>query len=204
MGVSPVRLLRRAVRLTLQRQRKQQQHAQRQRHRRWRPRPCNARGEVDMGFQQCRAVHRSGRRCATPTRHGHHCASHRSHLDGLRIGRSKVLSSGLGLFATRAFQPGAVVTEYTGDLIPTAAGDAGGPGFGGSHYVLELSSSVCIDAARTNTADGRLINATFQTGRTANVRFCCHQPSKTVTVKARTRIRQGDELLADYGPLFFE
>ena len=50
----------------------------------------------------------------------------------------------------------------------------------GSSYVIELSERVAIDAARTNTADGRLLNDARGSGLRANVRFVANHGGDVV------------------------
>jgi hypothetical protein len=116
-----------------------------------RPAP-DARGQIDVGPQRCVATNkRTHKQCEEQTRHGCHCNTHRAQLDGTRIRASSVPGAGKGLWAaTRDFRPGDTIARYTGDLVRTKSSSA-------SRYVLQLSVAVSIDAARTNTADARMV-----------------------------------------------
>ena len=165
--------------------------------------PVDGKGQIDMGSQRCTADTKARCWCKARTKHGCLCWVHRAARDGTRIKDSAVAGAGRGLFAARDFAKNEVVARYTGDLINTAEGRADGEGFGGSHYVLELSEQLAIDAARTNTADGRLINDARGSNRRANVRFVANQRAKTVTIRTTRRVREGEEFLLSYGRSFW-
>lgn len=167
-----------------------------------RPR-VDAKGQIDMGAQRCVADTKAGCWCRLSTRHGCLCWVHRASLSGTQIKKSTIEGAGLGLFARRAFKTEDVIATYTGDLIPTGAGWDREDGFEGSQYVLELSEQVAVDAARTNTGDGRMMNDPRGTGQRANVRFCANQRTKTVTMRATRNIKAGDEFLVSYGRGFW-
>ena len=166
-----------------------------------RPKP-NAHGEIDMGSQRCAAETKKGGQCKATTRYGAYCWVHRAQLQGARIKPSTVAGAGKGLFATRDFAPGELIARYTGDLIDTRSG-AAPDGFDGSHYVLELSERVAIDAARTNTADGRMVNDARGSGQRNNCRFSVNQQTKSAVLRATRRIRTGQEFLVAYGGAFW-
>jgi hypothetical protein len=159
---------------------------------------ADKKGQVVVPSQRCIAQARRGQ-CGNYTAHGAHCWTHRAQLFGTRIRDSTIPGAGKGLWAaTRDFQRNEVIAQYTGDYVQTAAGDAP-QGFGGSAYVLQLSRRVSIDAARTNTADGRMVNDVRGSGKRPNVRFCINQGDKTATLRAIGPVKAGTELLASYG-----
>ena len=166
-----------------------------------RPR-VDAHGQIDVGAQRCTADTKAGCWCKARTKHGCLCWVHRALMDGTQIKQSSVPNAGLGLFAKRDFKKKEIIARYTGDLINTGAGQ-NLRGFEGSHYVLELSKLVAIDAARTNTADGRMINDPRGTGKRKNVRFVCYQRNKTVTIKTTRAVHAGEEFLLSYGRGFW-
>ena len=165
--------------------------------------PVDKKGQIDMGSQRCTADTKAGCWCKARTKHGCYCWVHRAARDGTRIKQSATAGAGLGLFATRAFAKNAVVARYTGDLIDTELG-ARANGFDGSHYVLEMSEALAIDAARTNTADGRMINDARGSNKRHNVRFVCNQQNKTVTIRTTRAVRAGEEFLLSYGRGFWQ
>jgi uncharacterized protein len=158
-----------------------------------------ANGQIDEGPQRCIADTKKGLQCKAHTRHGEYCWTHLIQRRGVRIKKSTIPQAGKGLYAARDYQKGEVVARYTGDLIPL---DHDG-GFAGSSYVLELSQVVGIDAARTNTAEGRMLNDARGSGMKTNTRFCCNQSAKTATIKATTGIKKGQELFVSYGRAFW-
>lgn len=165
--------------------------------------PVDKDGQIDMGAQRCTADTKAGCWCKARTRHGCLCWVHRSLKDGTQIKKSAVPGAGDGLFAKRDFKKNEIIARYTGDLINTGNGEHRMDGFGGSHYVLELSQQIAIDAARTNTADGRMINDARGTGKRMNVRFVPNQRAKTVTIRTTRAVKAGEEFLLSYGRGFW-
>jgi len=167
-----------------------------------RPQP-DKHGQIATGSQRCTADTKTGKQCGMRTLHGRYCWVHRAQLDGTRIKASSVPGAGKGLWAaTRDFRRGEVIAQYTGDLVPTAGGGQA-DGFGGSHYVLELSEAVSIDAARTNTADGRMVNDARGSGQRPNCRFSVDQRTKRATLRAVRHVKKGTEMLVSYGRSFW-
>lgn len=177
--------------------------------------PVNAAGAIDMGAQQCLAYvedSEAAQRCVCMTLAGAYCASHQADLYGTAVRHSAI--GGRGLFALRAFARGDVVAHYTGDLLMLAPQPASGSVaceqqlvqlFEGSHYVLQLSRTMAVDAARTNTQYGRFVNDARGTGQRNNVRFSASYRSQQwrVTLKAMRAIRPQEEILVSYGRCFW-
>ena len=159
-------------------------------------------GQIDMGAQRCTADNKTGGWCKARTKYGCLCWVHRCKQEGTRVKSSHVPGAGMGLFATRDFPEGALVARYTGDLIPTRAGRRA-DGFGGSHYVFEMDAKQSVDAARTNTADGRMINDPKNSGKEANTRFIYWREGKRTTIRTTKPVKAGDEFLLSYGPEFW-
>jgi len=164
----------------------------------------DARGQIDVGPQRCVATAKAtSRQCERLTQHGCHCTIHRAQLDGTCIRASSVPGAGKGLWAaTRSFSPGATVARYTGDLVRTAA-RASNASVAASRYVLQLSATLSLDAARTNTADGRMVNDARGSGQRPNARFVVDLRSQTASLCATRTIRQGTEVLVSYGRQFW-
>lgn len=152
-------------------------------------------GKIVMDSQQCAANTKKGDQCRQSTKFGCYCYSHRRFITGLRVSKSNIPLAGLGLFTTRAFKEGSVITYYTGDLLEKRMLDEDESG---SEYIFEASKNFIIDAARTNTADGRLINDSKLQSK-ANVKFSADYRGRKVTLKAIKNIKAGEELLVWYG-----
>ena len=93
----------------------------------------------------------------------------------MRIRPATVQGHGKGLFAARDFKKGEVVAHYTGDYVDTEWVEDNADK---TQYVLELSEvagGTYIDAARTNSAEGRMINDPQGTGKRANVNWSANQ-----------------------------
>ena len=159
-------------------------------------------GEIDMGAQRCVADTKIGGWCKQHTKNGCLCWIHRAQLDGTQIKKSTIPNAGKGLFAKKDFGKGDAIVRYTGDMVKTENGEKP-EGFKNSHYVLELSEMRAIDAARTNAADGRLINSPkgFPQAR-ANCRFAADHRRGIVTIRAQRKIKKGEELFINYGRNF--
>ena len=165
----------------------------------------NKDGEIPMGSQQCVADARTHKCCMKRTKHGCYCWMHRAQLDGLKIAKSNIKGAGQGLFTTRAFKAGERLIEYTGDTVSTDSVMYNLPKAQGynSRYVVSMSDQVSIDAARTNTADGRMINAP-PSGTRPNSRFGFKQTDpKGITIYATRGIKAGDEILLSYGRTYW-
>jgi hypothetical protein len=161
------------------------------------PHPPTIDGEVRMGARRCAASTKAGVQCTAQTRHGEYCWIHLAQLRGVRIKMSEIPQADKGLYAARDFKKGNIVARYTGDQVPT------GGDHDGSAYVLELSEAVSIDAARTDTAEGRMINDSRGSGKRNNCRFSCNQAAKTAVLRATRTIKKGEELFVGYGRNFW-
>ena len=150
-----------------------------------------------MGARRCAANTKAGVQCKAQTRHGEYCWIHLAQLRGVRIKASGIPGADKGLHAAQRFRKGEVVARYTGDAVPT------GGDHDGSAYVLELSEAVSIDAARTDTAEGRMINDSRGSGKRNNCRFSCNQAAKTAVLRATRTIAKGEELFVGYGRNFW-
>ena len=118
--------------------------------------PCNKHGEIVIS-QRCVGLKRNGEQCAARTKHGSLCWNHLQKEANLRIKKSVLIpAAGKGLMAAgKDFKTKEKVAQYTGDLSMDPDVD-----HGGSKYVVGLSDEVSLDAARSNTAPGRMINVT--------------------------------------------
>jgi len=160
-------------------------------------------GEIKMGTQRCVADTRAGTWCQLNTRYGCFCWIHRAQINGTKIKDSTIQGAGKGLFAVKAFKKGETVVRYTGDWVNTADGEMEN-GFGDSDYVFQYSREKSIDAARTNTADGRMVNSSRGRNQPSNVKFSVDYVRKRVTIRASRAIRVGEELFINYGSAYWE
>ena len=111
-----------------------------------------------------------------------------------RDGRFAVKRSsvGLGLFARAPIERGALVVEYTGDLLPADEAYRRG-----GRYLFEVNSRWIVDGSgRQNIS--RYINHSCRPNcepRTRGMR---------ILIYARRHIRAGEELTYDYGKEYFD
>lgn len=116
--------------------------------------------------------------------------------DGLRAAPSLVPNGGLGIFATRAFEPESPICTYHGEELGLAEAiqreqrDYIMGGFGFNTYV---------DAAAAADCPGRYVNSHFDPAR-INTRFDRYsEPKPHAQLIAERRIEVGEELYVDYG-----
>jgi hypothetical protein len=159
--------------------------------------PCNKHGEIVVS-QRCGGLKRNGEQCAARTKHGSLCWNHLQKEANLRIKKSVLIpAAGKGLMAAgKDFKSKARVADYTGDLSLDPDVD-----HGGSKYVVSLSNSgdVTLDAARSNTAPGRMINDPRGTGLRPNTTFVIDNRRKKVRIETTRPVKDQEEFLLSYG-----
>jgi uncharacterized protein len=105
-------------------------------------------------------------------------------MKGVRIGRSSI--SGRGLFATKAFERGDRICEYTGRLY---RGDT----YPDNRYLFEINDLWTLDGSpRSNI--GRWANHSCKPNAATEV-----TQRRRVWLYAIKRIRPGEEIVYDYG-----
>jgi transposase InsO family protein len=162
---------------------------------------CNIKGEIVTPSQRCVATTRkTHRQCKARTRDGALCWNHLKSDKGLRILPSHIAAAGRGLFAARDFPTGANITEYTGDLVVDPDDDFDS---GGSRYVFGISQNVHIDAARKDTAPGRLINDPRGSDYQPNATWKVDRRQRKVRLVTTRPVRKGEEFFIRYGADFW-
>ena len=161
----------------------------------------NRKGAIVMPTQRCTADGKDGRQCRGRTRRGQHCFWHRKQLTGTRIAQATKKEAGLGLFATRDFKRREAITDYSGELVRGRAEHEAK-----SAYYLQLRTrgEQSIDAARTNSGDGRWVNDPRGSGRRPNCQFTMAPGTTQVTVRAIRPIKTGEEFLLSYGRSYWD
>ena len=155
-------------------------------------------GELVTPSQRCVANNKDGKQCRSLTCNGAHCWRHMRQVLGVKIGKSTIPGAGRGLFTARDFKKGEKIALYTGDVIEGDVDDANE-----SAYIFASKNNINIDAARRNTATGRMINAPRGTNRGTNVEFKINPRTAEVTIKATRNLRKGEEVLVGYGPQYW-
>jgi len=162
--------------------------------------PPNAKGIVVMPSQRCTATNRNGAHCKQRTARGQFCWNHLRSIRGLRIKKSAHLpGAGMGLHADRDLPQGLSI-DYTGDRVPLESDSDGG------NYFLEIAQGVAIDAARTNSGDGRWVNDPRGSDKEANCDFVLYTPpgkQRTACVRTRRPVVKGEEILVKYGAQYW-
>ncbi len=153
--------------------------------------------------ERCTSTNKNKKRCSrhcvigTP-----YCWSHLLSLHHLRILKSGVPNAGKGLFVLNTnedegkvvFKKGELVCPYGGQLInkrtlESRYGDKTAP------YAIQLTHEWYRDAS-CERGVGSLIN---HDSKKANVKFSVNQQSKTVSIKAKRNLKNGEELFVSYG-----
>jgi hypothetical protein len=158
-----------------------------------RPEP-NTAGVIKMPSHVCTANTRAGQPCRMRTAMGQYCWNHLRTACGLRIRKSDVPGGGMGLHAARDL-PIDFRIDYTGDRIALTERNGG-------EYVLELTHATGIDAARTNSGEGRWMNDPRGTGHTANCEFRVYTPRgqpRIGCLRTTRPVKMGEELFVRYG-----
>jgi hypothetical protein len=164
------------------------------------PRPYKN-GELRLKSQRCIADKVHGGQCNLRTCNGAYCWIHLQKESGLRIRPSTIPGAGRGLFTTRPFMAGELVTHYTGDLADTPETRAL---VAPSHYVASVTHDRLVDAARTNTEPGRMINSPAASGRGTNCTWSVYpRGSNHIRITASEDIPTGTELFVGYGPQYW-
>lgn len=110
--------------------------------------------------------------------------------ESFRVGRSR---TGLGLFATRIIEKGEFIVEYDGPRITNAEVE----GRLNTRYLFTVNSRWTIDGSpRWNKA--RYANHSCRPNAEAV------QVRGRIQIKARKRIRPGDEITYNYGQSYFD
>jgi len=153
--------------------------------------------------ERCRSQTKTGSHCSRKCVIGTpYCWSHLLSNHHLRLLPSTLPDAGKGVFVLNKQRPlgeiiirnGDVVCPYGGELIDETTlnhryGDKTAP------YAIQLSHHRYRDAACARGI-GSMIN---HDSRRANVTFAVNQRTKTVSIKAKRHLRNGEELFASYG-----
>ena len=116
--------------------------------------------------------------------------------DFLEVKASSI--SGLGVFALKDIEKGAMVGEYKGELLTLKQFEERYP-TDDSKYVLDIGDGFLIDARNPDKSNfARYINSTRGTRKRSNVQFV----NKGLIV-ALKKIFINEELLASYGKKYF-
>jgi len=158
---------------------------------------CNKHGEI-VNSHRCIAVKRNGEQCGARTKHGSRCWNHMQRDLGLRIKQSGIVGAGKGLWTSDPRKTNERITKYTGDISMDSDQE-----HGGSKYVLQLSKSVSLDAARTDTAAGRMINDPRGSGFQKNTKFVLDNRARTVRIVATRPLKSNTELFLPYGDKYW-
>lgn len=143
--------------------------------------------------RRCCARRKDGRRCKR--RIVYHVKRCYTHDRNFRVCPSTIRGAGRGLFAKNGLLVGDLIDMYTGDTKTPEEYNSGLSVYG------MWNRGMVIDAHRTQACISRLIND-GRDDHTNNCRFVTFMGNVYVVVIAH--IRAGEELLASYGPLYWD
>ncbi|MCX7930334.1 MAG: SET domain-containing protein [Chlorobi bacterium] len=148
--------------------------------------------------KQCAYVGPDGHRCRRLTTITHpYCPVHTRIVHGVEVRTSTIPGAGNGLFAVRRIPTNTYLFDYDGDRLTLREYTERYAEFGYGPYAIELSSSVIVDACRTDAGIARYICTYHGSGRKPNVQY--YTTGARVEIWTIRRIEPGEELLADYG-----
>ena len=111
--------------------------------------------------------------------------------EGVTVKRSR---AGLGLFATREFTKDEEIIEYTGEKITAEEADRRG-----GKYLFTLNEEWTLDG-KGREHIGRYINHSCRPNAYAELTY----EEDAVFIKAKRRIKAGEEITFHYGKDYFE
>ena len=153
---------------------------------------------------QCRAIKKNGKRCERMTSQTSMCPQHLRRRLGLEVKESTIPHAGLGLFTTKDRKKGENICTYSGKIILEMSDSDSEterePYIG--RYVLQVQNNILIDAARTDS-EGRYINSARGTRKKNNVQAVWDRKKKIANIRARQKIKAGEELLMGYGSAYW-
>jgi hypothetical protein len=158
----------------------------------------NRSGQAKAPSQRCTSDNRRGTQCKTMTSNGHLCWIHLLKRQGVRISRSVVAGAGKGLKAGVDFVKGQSVSEYVGDWVYEGDDETN------SAYIFEISTKLGIDAARTNSAPGRMVNDARGTELHNNCRWVVDMIRKKVRIVTTRAVKKGEEFLIGYSKAYWK
>ena len=114
---------------------------------------------------------------------------------GLAVNTSTIPGAGLGLFAMRDFESGAVVAAYYGEVLSFARMALRE----NREYIMGgFGMNAFVDAAQQLDCPARYINDCFDASK-LNARFVKDPALRRATAVATRAVRAGEEILASYG-----
>jgi len=113
------------------------------------------------------------------------------------VKKSNIPNAGLGLFANRSFIPNDHICWYRGELIDQAELDRR-YGDNVAMYTIKVGKDAYIDAANTPHNIGRYANMANKR-KDNNAKYVVSAKTKTARLVAIKNIKEGSEILVDYG-----
>jgi hypothetical protein len=164
--------------------------------------------QCNLICEQCAAHSASGARCKRVVCIGlPYCWQHMRSVSHVAI---RDTTNGKGLFAwapgpghVRVFRTGDRIVDYTGEHITSAQGDQRYGKRTTAPYGLSAHGHNLVDAA-CKRSDGSIANAPRGTNKSANAEYAFNNHNGTWSVKAKTAIYNGQEILVGYGSSYWK
>ena len=159
-----------------------------------------------LDSERCIGQNKNGQRCSRKCIIGTpYCWTHLLSKHHLRILPSTIANAGKGLFVVDKKQPEGAVIFRTGETVCPYGGDLIDKdtineryGENTAPYGIQLSQNRYRDAGCARGV-GSLIN---HDSRRANVAYSVDQRAKTVSIKAKRNLKNGEELFVSYGRVY--
>lgn len=157
-----------------------------------------------MHTGKCQGITKTGQRCKRTSIIGfEYCNVHLESVKHLKIKESNIINAGKGLFAydrneadnAIIFKIGNTIIDYNGELIDNDEKYNRYENFT-APYAVEISNNVIVDSS-IKRGIGSLSNNVPRTR--ANAKLSSNYRYRTVNIKAIKNIRNGEEILINYG-----
>lgn len=145
---------------------------------------------------RCKAKTKKNRRCSLHTKRGKYCWIHLKYQFGLRVKQSNIPNAGLGLYTLKEIKSNHKIVDYKGKL------NNPNPNF---TYTLQIDSRNHIDASEPTSGVGRFANDCRKENRRKrhcrdnNAKFSVDTRRKKASIKAKRKIKAGEEVFVSYG-----
>ena len=151
---------------------------------------------------RCSAISKStGRRCQNYTKRGQKCWIHLRSLDKLRVKKSRIPDAGLGLYTLKTIKKNKTVAPYGGRIVRRKPKN--------SAYIVEMSRNKWMDGSQPTSSVARFANQCLPENKRArkckgnNAKLSISNRHNTVKLKARKKIKSGEEVFLNYGDAYW-
>lgn len=164
---------------------------------------------------RCTATSKSGTRCKNETKERYpYCWIHLKSIEGLSVKPSHISGAGKGLYAEKEFKAGEKIIDYTGKPVigepENDVGDyklvhtQGNSETGAGRVIIDAEDKTSSSVARyANDCRARNKRAGECKGENARFNQRGQKGVYKVPLKAKKKIKKGDEIYVSYGPAYW-